>query len=158
MSYTKRQLVEAAHAEIGLADYVFDLPTEALQRAVKTLDGMVAEWNARGVRLGYPLPSSPEGGDLDTETGLPDSAWQAVITNLALRIAPQFGKQVMPETRATAVHSYDTLVAIAAMPQQQSYGRIPAGAGNKPWRYYDPFLPDPAPQIDAGPDSEIELL
>jgi hypothetical protein len=29
MSYTKRQLVEAAYAEIGLAEYVFDLPTEA---------------------------------------------------------------------------------------------------------------------------------
>jgi hypothetical protein len=59
MSYTKRQFVDAAFEEIGLASYVFDLTTEELlPRLVRRLDAMMAQWNAKGIRLGYPLPTS----------------------------------------------------------------------------------------------------
>jgi hypothetical protein len=87
MGYTKRQFVTSAFEEIGLADYVFDLQPEQLEAALRRLDSMMAEWNAAGIRLGYAMPSSPQDSDLDTETNVPDSAWEAIITNLAIRIA-----------------------------------------------------------------------
>jgi hypothetical protein len=54
MGYTKRQFISAAFEEIGLASYVFDLQPEQLQSALRRLDAMMADWNAKGIRLGYP--------------------------------------------------------------------------------------------------------
>ena len=158
MSYTKRQFVESAHNEIGLSAYVFDMPTEQLQLSMRRLDAMMAEWNAKGIRLGYPMPSSPEGGDLDAETEVPDSAWEAIITNLAIRVAPSFGKTVMPETKVTAKRAYNTLLSRATVPPEMQFpSTLPAGAGNKPWVYDDPFLTGPVEELEAGPDGNLEF-
>lgn len=154
---TKRQLIEAAHAELGLQDYVFDLPAEQLQLALRRLDAMMADWNGMGLRLGYAIPGSVEGGDLDTEAGVPDRAWEAIVTNLAIRLAPSFGKQVSPETKGVAERGLNMLLG-KVVPPQMSYGYIPAGAGNKPWRWnLDPFLEPAEATLDAGPDGELEF-
>ena len=107
MGYTKRQYIEAAFDEIGLAAYTFDMQPEQFQSALRRLDGMMAEWNERGIRLGYPLPLSPQQSDLDSQTAVPDRANEAIVTNLACRIAPSYGKQVMPSTMATAREAYN---------------------------------------------------
>jgi hypothetical protein len=69
--------------------------------------------------LGYPLPSSPQDSDLDEQTNVPDSSNEAIYTNLAIKLAPSYGKQVMPDTKATAKESYNTLLSRAAMPMEQ---------------------------------------
>ena len=158
MGWTKGQFINQAFGEIGLASYVFDLNPEQLQNALRRLDTMMAAWNALGIRLGYPLPSSPEDSDLDEETNVPDSAYEAIYTNLGIKLAPSFGKQVMPETKITAKESYNTLLSRAAMPQEQQLpGTMPAGAGKKSWRMYDnPFLRRPVDDVLAGGDGPIE--
>lgn len=159
MGYSKRQFVAAAFEEIGLASYVFDLSPEQLQSALRRLDAMMADWNGKGIRLGYPLPGSPQDSDLDEPTLVPDSANQAILTNLAIRIAPSYGKVVMPETKAVAKDSYNTLLQRATMPpEQQLPATMPAGAGNKPWRVYDnPFIRPPVDPVDAGPDGPLQF-
>jgi len=157
MGYTKRQFVSAAFEEIGMAEYVFDLQPEQLQSALNRLDAMLAEWNAKGLRLGYSLPSSPQDSDLDEPTFAPDSAWEAIITNLAIRIAPGYGKAVSPDTKVTAKAAYNTLLQRAAFPlEQQLPETMPTGQGNKPWRWDNPFVPRPIDPVDAGPDGPIE--
>jgi len=158
MSYTKRQFVEAAFEEIGLAAYTFDLSPQQIEAAMRRLDTMMAEWNAKGIRLSYPLPGSPQDSDLDAETTVPDSANDAIITNLGIRIAPSYGKQVMAETKVAAKMAYNTLLSRATMPlEQQLPGTMPSGAGNKPWRNYDdPFLQRPVDLVDSGPDGVLE--
>jgi len=159
MGYSKRQFVAAAFEEIGLASYVFDLQPQQLESALRRLDAMMASWNAFGIRLGYPLPSSPQDSDLDAESEVPDSANEAIITNLAVKLAPSYGKQVMPDTKSTAKDTYNTLLSRAAMPTtQQLPGTMPSGAGNKPWRVYDnPFLRPPVDPLLAGQDGQIEF-
>jgi hypothetical protein len=158
MAYTKRQFVEAAFEEAGMAAYVFDLTPQMLQSACRRMDAMMATWNAKGIRLGYPLPLSPENTDLDSETAVPDSANEAIICNLAMRIAPGYGKQATPGTMATAKAAYDTLLSRAAMPQEQQLpGTMPAGAGNKPWRYDDPYLYRPTDPVLTGQEGPLEL-
>lgn len=159
MSYTKRQFVVAAFEEIGLASYVFDLQPQDLQTALRRLDAMIAEWNGKGIRIGYPLPSSPQQSDLDEETFVPDSANEAIITNLGIRIGPGFGKSVSADTRFIAKQGYNTLLSRAAIPvEQQLPGTMPSGAGNKSWRNYDdPFIRRPIDPIDAGPDGPIQF-
>jgi hypothetical protein len=155
MSYTKRQLVIEALTEIGLSSYSFDLSTDQIEQAIKRLDSMVASWGARGIRLGFPLPGSPEEADANTETNLPDWAWEAVITNLAVRIAPAYGKTVGPDTKATARESYHTLLGRFAMPDEMQTGALPAGAGHK--SIDAPFLDAPIESIGAGPDATIDF-
>lgn len=159
MGYSKRQFVAAALEEIGLAEYIFDMQPEQLQSALRRLDAMLADWNGKGVRLGYPLPNSPQFSDLDEPTLVPDAANQAIITNLAIRLAPSYGKVVMIETKAVAKESYNTLLQRAALPpQKQLPGTMPAGAGNKPWRNYDgAFIQPPVDPVDVGQDGPLQL-
>ena len=159
MGYTKRQFVTAALEEIGLASYVFDLQPEQLQSALRRLDALMADWNGKGIRLGYPLPSSPQDSDLDEESNVPDSANEAVILNLAIRLAPSYGKQVAIETKASAKQGYDVLLQRATVPpQQQLPGSLPSGAGNKPWRVYDgQFIRPPVDPVTVGPDGPLEF-
>jgi hypothetical protein len=155
MGWSKRQFIAQAMEEIGLASYVFDLQPEQLESALRRLDAMMAEWNGRGLRLAYPVPGNPADSDIDVDTGLPDSAWEAAITNLAIRIAPSYGKMVNPETKITARHALNTLLARVAMPNEMRLPAMPAGAGNK--SFDDPFLPTPTPQLVNGPDSTLDF-
>lgn len=145
MSWTKRQFIEQAFSEIGMAGYVFDLSPEQLQTAMRQLDSMMATWSAKGIKVGYPTASSPENSDLDTETGAQLEANEAIYLNLGIRLAAGFGKQVMQDTKTSAKMAYDALMGVSVFPrQQQMPGTMPAGAGNKTWRRYDdPFLRQP---------------
>jgi hypothetical protein len=157
VGYTKRQFVEGAFEEIGMANYVFDLQPEQLQSALRRLDAMMMEWNAQGIRLGYPIASSPQDSDLDTETNSPDSAWEAVITNLAVRIAPGYGKTVSPDTKMVAKNAFNTLLSRATFPlEKQLPETMPIGQGNKPWRWDNPYVYPPVDPVDAGSDGPLE--
>ena len=159
MSWTKRQFIEEAFSEIGLASYVFDVAPEQMQSALARLDSMMATWNTKGIRIGYPLPSSQQASNLDDETNVPDTANEAIYTNLAIKLAPGIGKTPTRETKVAAKMAYDTLISnVTAIPQQQFPSTLPRGAGNKPWRYTrSRFFPEPEDPITVGPDSELDL-
>lgn len=158
MGWTKRQFVVEAYNEIGYAQNEYDLESEQLDRGLRRLDAMLATWNAKGIRLGYPLSSSPELSSLDTETNVPDSAQEAVYTNLALRLSPPVGKTVSLETRQIARETYRTVLQRATAPRAMQFPTtLPAGAGNKTWRYDDPFIKQPEDPIDVGPDGELSF-
>ena len=159
MSWKKRQFIEQAFDELGLASYVYELTDEQLTSALRKLDAMIATWNAKGIRIGYPLPSSPEDSDIDAETTVPDRANEAIFLNLAVRLAPSYGKQVSLDTKQNAKMSYDALLSYAAMPPEMQLPQgMPLGAGNKSWNGENLFTPDPVQRVDAGPDSAIEFI
>jgi hypothetical protein len=158
MGYTRRDLIEGALTEIGYANYAFDMQAEQLEACKRRLDSMMAAWNAQGLRLSYPIPSSPEASDLSDETNIPDSAWEAVVTSLAVRIAPMFGKTVSPDTKRAAKMALNTLYGLSAMPEQMQYpGTLPLGAGNKGWRGYETFFPEPSNPLTTGQDGELDF-
>lgn len=158
MSWTKRQFVEQAFEEIGYANYAYDLDPGQLQGAMRRLDAMMGTWNGKGIRLGYPLPETPESSTLDQETNVPDRANEAIYLNLALRIAPTIGKAVSPETRACAKKAYNEVLQNAVMPEEMQFPcTLPAGSGNKPWRNDGSVFNRTKNSLDAGPDSSIEL-
>jgi hypothetical protein len=159
MAWTKRQFVEAAFEEIGLAAYVYDLQPEQLNGALRRMDAMLATWNTKGIRLGYPLPSTAGGSDLDEDSNVPDAANQAIILNLAIQLAPGFGKQVSQDTKRNAKDAYCALLMISTRPpEMQMPGSMPAGAGNKPWQGFDrEYLEEPSNPLLAGDDSVLEF-
>lgn len=158
MSWTKRQIVGQAFEEIGIANYEFDLQSEDFQSALRKLDTMMAAWNSFGIRIGYPLPTTPGASDLDDDSNVPDMAIEAIILNLAIRLAPLYGKQLLKETKQTAKISFNMLVQLTNedIEMQLPY-ELPAGAGQKPWRINDnPYLNQPSDPLTVGKDGIIE--
>lgn len=141
MGYTRREFVNAAYQEIGLDPEEFDLPPSLLETGRRRLDAMMEDWYSRGIRLSYPIPPSPEDGELDDETGVPTRANRAIIANLAMELAPGRGKTLSQQTIRAAAIGINTVMSISAMPDEVQLQSLPAGAGNKPWRWGDPFIP-----------------
>lgn len=157
--YTKRQLIDAAFEELGLAAYAFDTSPEEQGTAIRRLDSMMALWDVKGIRIGYALTVDPDAADPDQMSGLPDWANEAVFLNLAVRLAPGFGKTVPRTTSAPAKDAYDTLLAkVMSNPPQMQPNVLPAGAGNRRYRgSMSPFLRRPVDLLTAGPDSLLEF-
>jgi len=158
VSWTIRQLCEEAYAELALAGYVFDLTPEEMQRAGRRLSTMMANWDARGIALGFTLATTPEGVDLDADSGLPQHALEPVFLNLAIRLAPGKGKALSGATLSRAKEGYDALVADAAAPQTQQLRQgLPLGAGNKP-RYQRFVTPPDTSDIQLGEGGDLDFL
>lgn len=147
--WTKQQLIDEAFGEIRLQGYQFDIAPEEQQMALRRLDTMMATWSAKGVRLGYLFGTSPDDSSLDSDSGVPLYAVEAVYLNLAIRLAAGLGKAVASDTRKAAAAAYDTLLWAAAQPiEQQMPSTMPRGAGSRVFRAANqPFMPSP----DLGP-------
>jgi len=159
MGYTKRQFIDMALEEIGVASYEFDISPEELQSALKKLDAMMATWNARGIRCGYPIPSSPENSTLTEETNVIDAANEAIYLNLAVRIAPSLGKMAMRDTKVNAKASYKSLMNVCSETQEMQFPRtLPRGQGNKNFgnRNFNKFFVETDP-ITVGRDAILNL-
>jgi hypothetical protein len=160
MSWLKRELVSEAYAEIAMHDSVFNIDPDMLATALRRLDAMMATWNAKGIRVGYNLPSLADGSNLQDDSGLPDAAYEAVILNLAIRLAPGVGKAITPATAGAAKQAYDTLLAICAKPGPMRFpSTLPSGSGNRHrYSYGRDFMRQSAPDITAGKnDSDLDF-
>src|SRR3990167_3117114 len=158
MSYSKRNFIDGGFEEIGFAAYTFDLSPEQYEGAKRRLNSMMAEWNGKGLRLGFPLPTNPDEDDLDEQTYVPDHANEAIITNLAVRLAPMVGKVLSPDTRVAAKNALNNLMARLAAPiEMQMPAGMPSGAGNKHTSAGTAFLDAPTESLLAGNDSIIEF-
>lgn len=156
MGWTKRQLILQAFEAIGLASHTFDLSAEQEQSALRQLDSMMATWNGRGLRLGYPIPSTAGGSRLAEDSEVPDRANEAIYLNLAIRLASGVGRQVSIELKESAKQAYDALLSRSAMPSEmQLPSGVPAGAGHK--NSERPFLDPPEDNLLVGPDGELDL-
>ena len=154
--WTKRQIIEQAFEEIGLASYVFDLTADQLESALRRLDLMVASWQARNIQIGYPLPASPENSNIDEEIQTSLNNNEALVLNLAVRLAPAYGKSLSPDTKATAKLLYDQLLIEAAMPYEQQFMRtLPLGAGFKRTDQVFVNVPDLNPLIVENNDQML---
>ncbi len=147
MAWTKLDIIREAYSEIGKADYEFDLHPEDLQTGLRRLDGMMASWGGLfGVRIGY---SGGDGmGDVNASAEVPDWAVEALYLNLAIRIAPSFGKTVSAETRAAAKQALDGVMRRTVPHTPRSFAGSYGGAGRGSYAQ----LPQDAPRIITGDD------
>jgi len=156
MGWTKGEIIRSAYTELGIS-YDFDLDPQMIESARHELDVMMMLWDAQGVMIGYSGATSPGGGSVNDDSGLPAMAFDAVIKNLAVRLAPKLGKQVMRESKVAAHVAYNFLVSQSAIPtiRKLNPSAFPAGAG-----YKTPLMPFFSPnneEIDTGPTSELEF-
>ena len=157
--WTKGQLVAKAFGELALAGFVVDIQPDEELDAIVTMDAMVAEWEGKLIRLGYAFAAGPDAPDPAAPSGLADGDVRAVYMNLAVAIAPSYGKQLQPSTLLAASTGLRTLqgraaAAIAKQGQRQPTN-LPVGAGSRfPGRTY-PFFPPPT--VDPLPVSNGDM-
>lgn len=155
MSWTKKQLIEEAFDTIGIATHSFPMQPEQYASALKKLDSMMATWNGEGIRLGYPLYSDQNDSDIDELSNIPDWSYEAVYQNLALRIAPSFGKVVMPDLKQNAKDSYDKIITRVTRPPEMQITGLPKGQGHKGWNLASSVMLDEPtePLTDSSSDT-----
>jgi hypothetical protein len=71
---------------LGVLDVAESPAAEDSQTAIQALNSMVQRWEANGLAVGWANVSAP-----DDTLPVPDEAQEAVIYNLAVRIAPEYG-------------------------------------------------------------------
>ena len=159
MSYSKKDIINLAFEEIGLAGYIFDLQPEQLQSALSRLDLMMADWSGKGINIGYPISSSRDSNSINEEIIVPDTALEAIYTNLAKKIAPQYGKTLSAESKSSANRSYKNLVRENTTINTMQLDNLPQGAGNKSHRYLnrDQFINKDPSVLKIADDGNLNL-
>ena len=130
MGWTKRQFIYAAFEELALADYVFDLSPEQIQSAIARLESYVGR--LKGINIHWPFSNLPTSANLDADTNCPDYANEAIFLNLAIALAPSYGKALSVDTRKNAIDAYNTMVTWSSdLPPTKQVPSMLAGAGSK---------------------------
>lgn len=154
---TKRQIIKLGYSSVGLAGFIYDLTPEQIELARQLLDAQMASWNAKGIRISWPIPSSPEQGDIDEEIDLPDYALSAAYMALGEQLADVHGKQVTPKYSARARAAYDAmLIRVVEPATRQMPAGYPLGAGYKTNGIGQRWTTGPDPSLSTGND-ELEL-
>lgn len=133
MAKTKGGVVRSALSLLGLAGFEFDIIPEELAAGVDFLNTMLSVWSTKGLKIPFNYA-----GHAEDSSGLPDSTLEAIYANLAIRLAPTYGKQVSLEVRQIAKHGLNTLYGESAKPRTRQFDWLPAGAGNKGERFIVP--------------------
>ena len=116
--------------------YVFDATPEEKQDALSRLDALMARWEDDGVETGYTVEDGPDDDTITGDSGIDQKYVRAVFLNLAVEIAPSYGKQVMPQTLRAAAEAYTRARSGQTPPTKNvNTTAVPAGAGHK---YYRP--------------------
>ncbi len=139
MSWSKKQIIEQAFAEIGIASYTFDTTASERENSLRLLDTMMAEWTTDGIVFDpvYPATINPGSGNIDDETNAPNDAVSAMYNNLAIRMAPGFGKTASNDTKRDAKNGYSGLMRAIPVPTVQMVGMIRGAGAKTPLR---PFI------------------
>lgn len=154
--WTKQEIVNKALKDAGIVGEGEDGTDEELFDGMVSLDAMMGQWDTDGIHLGYPLPPRPEVGNLSDDTGLTTASIEAVVANLAVRLAAVLGRQLLPEYKAIATQGYDRLRRGKIKPGTYKMpGGVPAGMGNRGMGRT--FLPKDDDEISDGTGSVLEI-
>lgn len=94
--------------------------------AIRTLNDMMNQWEAKGIYLGYTIVS-----DLADEITVPLGAVLGIKCNLALYLAPKYNVEASALLIKNAAESYDVVVDIVAEMKSTEYPcTLPIGSGN----------------------------
>ncbi|HIC6258774.1 TPA: packaged DNA stabilization gp4 family protein [Salmonella enterica subsp. enterica serovar Nagoya] len=151
---TKGDLVLAALRKLGVSSNatLTDVEPQSMEDGVNDLEMMMAEWlggdDSPGISVGYIFADPdipPATGD---DHGLANNALNAVITNLACRIAPDYVMEASGKLITTARYGKEQLVKLSAMSRARDAkcksgypNRMPIGSGNRlatynGWNYF----------------------
>lgn len=140
----KCDLVNGAYSKLRISGITVNPSPEDVQIALSRLEDMMSEWqDARNVCLDYDFDYDLM-ADPNAEAGIPRFASEAVKSCLAVRLIPDFNKQVPPQLERQAAASFSAISGKVHQLRETAYPRRqPRGNGNTTGvglyqRYYFP--------------------
>lgn len=131
MATTKSDIVASALNKLAVTGFDYEIDPEELKTGVAMLEYLMADWDARGIKIGYRFSPDPETANISDPCGLPDIAFRAVTYQLAIDLADTYGKQVTQSIAAGASSAMTSLLsATQFIPEVQYPNRMPRGSGN----------------------------
>jgi hypothetical protein len=131
---TKGALFIRALGKLGIANYVFDTEAEEDVSGLRQMDSLASDWQSKLDNFGYSQPSV-RGNSLPTDpSGINASDEDAFIYNLAVLLAPDYGKQPSPIVLKRAADMRSTVFTrYAKQIEVPLTDKMPVGAGNRFW-------------------------
>lgn len=155
MATTKSDIVASALNKLAVTGFDYEIDPEELKAGVVALEYLMADWDARGIKIGYRFAADPETANISDPCGLPDIGYRAVVYQLAIDLADTYGKQVTQSIAAGANSAMTSLLsAIQFIPEMQYPNRMPRGSGNTlRWNRWNRFYrqTDTLDADNAGP-------
>lgn len=150
----KGDYIQAAFEQIVVSGKTSKPQPSEVETALKRFNGMMLDWENKGVHLGWNIGSN----NPNDESGLPDWCFEAVVTNLALKIMPIYGKLATKDQRDEAADSY-TAICLCCVGDMEYPDTMPVGAGNQRYGYSSRrFFVEKNPKTDNNCDGGINEL
>jgi len=97
---TKNDVINRAYSQLRISGLTVDPKANEIELALDRFESMMAEYDGRNICLGYLFEESPS---LDASTGVDIQFNQMMETNLAVRLVPDFGKQISQDNSLAAL-------------------------------------------------------
>lgn len=148
---TKAQIINDAYSQLRISG-ITSIPNPAeMALALDRLEDMMHEFAGRNICVGYNFEECP---DPNSSSDVERKYFQLLKTNLAVRLIPNYNKQVPGVLMAQASQSLasaSSSVASDSVREVQAPGRMPRGSGNtvrfNQFRRYN--RPDDQPPIEC---------
>lgn len=127
MPQSASDIIKAALSKIGVRNSEVALTTTQINDAISELNDMLTQWDSTSLPLGYTIISN--GADIVTT---PDWSHGAIKSNLAARLAPEYGKEISITLGAQILADFKNLqLRIIEAPEVFFPDTLPIGSGNQ---------------------------
>lgn len=148
------KIVERALGAIQVRASEQPITASEMSTGIAYLNDLMASWASVSRAFGF-----TEVVNADDETAIPDWANRAVISNLAMEMAPEYGKQVTPALVRMASDSLRLLKNRLAGELEVFYpNTLPVGSANNEYDVYTYFFSNPAINFLLTDDGSSLLL
>lgn len=149
---TAAQVIKYALQEIITQASESPLEPDEYQDCIFALNSMMLEYDAGGIHLGF-----TEVTNLADVITVPAGAISGIVSNLALRVAPQFQGAVTNELMAKAAQGYKVMCMLGVTIEPTQFGHlVPRGSGNYN-RLGSNFYPATEDEIEAEVNNNIQV-
>lgn len=127
MAKTKVELIIGAYEVLRISGLTMSATPDEISLGLDELEGMMNEFEARNICSSYVFENEPQ---LNTNANVQLAYQKAIEYNLALRLAPYFGKELTAGLMRIAIASLSTWSSASSITRQiRNPNRMPRGSG-----------------------------
>jgi len=154
MNLLKADIINDAMSQLTINGITTDPTPDENQQALVRLESMAAEWESRNICTNYNFTQEP---DINDDANISLAFMQAYATNLAVRLIPDFNKEVPQMLYMQAQQSLSNLANITFPIRPTAYPRRQArGSGNTQRQYrWSRFYPQ---SVRTPPNCETKRM
>ena len=151
---TKGDIAAQAFQHLRISGLTNEATPRDTQLALQTLESMLLAWTNKGLNLSWNKSDDFTNPEPQEDSGISDADYEAIYVNLAVKLAPAFGK---PPTQldSFARELYSGLFS-TVLPTQQNNQYMPLGSGSRHGAYAPAYQEGNEP-IDVENDGNITI-